>query len=1287
MPSSLNIADLVKSEFSELEPHDLLKQSVGALLGVSDAAIAALAKLSINSVFDLATSDAFDHAEKLSTAGPTSRTALSRFGAPPSDMVRQDKIQGKAIDEIGALGIDVLQAVPLADAGKIAKDLGITSVREFSLYPPYRAAVQILTAVFFPENVPGFDPEAPVDLVPASGAFPTERVQYTSLLLDEIRLADGDQLVSITAPEFKPIGLDKLASIDTGFKRVAFGALLTFNQSWFSIGVALGQLLHSAALAPGESTRIAVVDWSRKSRAGETEVIDEADDLTNDQSQNRSISEVTNAVADEAQGGFSQTNTQSKSTQTGETGAIDVSAPLGGLLGGVGGSAGFSNASASTQSSADSYSSSWGHRDIGSTMLQNVNDRTHQHAHSSRSRRASVVKEVSQSEHENVSTRILTNYNHMHAMTVQYYEVVQIFRVEVALAKADRVVFIPVQLIDFAVDDTVRRFRNTLAAAALSPDIRQALRNMDVVEIQPDRGTIFHQLAGDIVNFVREQVALGPNLSALTAPPLASAAPGPTPAATTATRLNMSRVMPAIQSANALLWSRDQVTRVSNLFDRAIVRPDSTAIFLPNDVTIEGAVASGDPALSVHIERRDGGPVPAIGPDNPQSVVDLSRIAITGSSADHDVTSTVTLTLNRNGVRFPLDLPAVRVAKGASETRVVTLSPGGVNANLKQHLTANKLYYTQAVIRGLDTAEIAALLSGFGLSVAGQMVPVSQVVDARPIRIIGNYLAFRMNTDPSSDEDWRVFLDARGIKIGDSKNDLVPLGTGGVFAEAVLGRFNCAEKLDITRFWNWQDSPIPIQPPEIAAIQMGSRQSSEDVKPGNLSNPIINIMPPPNIPDPVGTAAVLSAVQNGNMFRDMSGLQGTIGLAQAALQASAAGAATAGQQAGTAQQNQLQADTARQQIAADMIKDLAKTAASVFTGMPMGGGSSGGPGASNHSQDGAKINYFDKTKTPAGSTAASTPSSGGSGLLPGGGGGSAGTDAGGGGNDASGARSIGGTTSTLTDNSGGDGWNYSQNPAIRAANWGSPGAAGADLMQAVFTDAGQITSLAGNTGGGSGGPPNGQVDLAGFFVWDPAISDADEIQALADHKWHPATVDFLAVMGSNANQGMGDFPAILGEIVKWPAGTVKRVNFMTHSNNKTLAIRGHNTLADVFFDVSVTDQDINNFATAGMTFSAAGRTFTIEDVRARFAPEAVFVIYGCKSGLNMSVLTALNKLLGIKIISFKKEIVFCPPAQNGASFVRKGMKIGINKSGFSCGTDSTADWRSLIGSPDAVSVP
>ena len=47
-----------------------------------------------------------------------------------------------------------------------------------------------------------------------------------------------------------------------------------------------------------------------------------------------------------------------------------------------------------------------------------------------RNRRASLVKEISETEHEQVSTRILANYNHMHALTVQYYEVIEVYRVE-----------------------------------------------------------------------------------------------------------------------------------------------------------------------------------------------------------------------------------------------------------------------------------------------------------------------------------------------------------------------------------------------------------------------------------------------------------------------------------------------------------------------------------------------------------------------------------------------------------------------------------------------------------------------------------------------------------------------------------------------------------------------------------------------------------------------------------------------------------------------------------------
>ena len=396
---------------------------------------------------------------------------------------------------------------------------------------------------------------------------------------------------------------------------------------------------------------------------------------------------------------------------------------------------------------------------------------------------------------------------------------------------------------------------------------------------------------------------------------------------------------------------------------------------------------------------------------DPLPLNDVTRIALTGSSPERNAT------VNRNGVRFPIELPAVTVAKArTAETPLVTVEPGGVNANLKRHLAENRLHYSQAALRSLDAAQIALLLAGLGVDVDGTVVPVAQVIDPLPIRYVGNYLAFTMSSNAEKDGVWKKWLDDHDVVVGDAKFDVVPLGTGGTFAEAVLGRSNSAEKLDITRFWDWQDSPIPLQPTEIAAIQTGSRAMSEDVKPGQLSTPIINITSPQSMPDPVGTAAILQAVQNGSMFRDMSGLQATIGLAQASLQATAAGASTAGQQAGDNMNNLLKANTERQRIAAEMITSLAKTAASAYTGGAVSAGGGISPGGA--SQQGAKINYFDKNSTPAGSGGAATTGSGSTsgGVSSGGSSGGSGSSGGG-----------GAAASTPL---------YSQNPAALQSVWG-----------------------------------------------------------------------------------------------------------------------------------------------------------------------------------------------------------------------------------------------------------
>lgn len=1085
----------IRTEYRALQPHELLHSPARAILGVTNDAVAALGKLEITTVFDLGTSAAFAAATALLEAAGDPRSAFARYGAATADLVRETVTAGRTVPEIADLGIDALDAIPKTQAAAIAAALDVSSVRELALYPPYMFARRLVRETYFPESTADFDPERPPDLVPANGEYPTERVQYQTLLMDAVDRSDGQQLVPVTSQAFTPIDLAALAQGDAGFQRVAFGALLTFNQSWYSQGVTLGQLLHSTALAPGESTRIAVIDWSRRSRAGETEAISETDDLTNDTSHNRGISEVTEAVATEAQSGFSHTNTSSTSEQSGTSVAAEMSAPLGGLFGGPSGSMGHTSSSASATSSADSYSSSFGQRNVASSMSQNIADRTHQQAHSSRSRRASVVKEVAQSEHEGVSTRVIANYNHMHALTIQYYEVVQVHRVDVTLAKAERIVFLPVKLLDFTDERMIRRFRGVLARAALSYGIRESLDNLDVVEIKPDLKQPFTVLGSGIKDYLKFQAARATGLVAPTAvlrgdrilaatAPLAAreaaavaaaAEPGAEPAAASATetavstaipnaRIRAAAMIPLVQSVNDELWSAGQAARISSLIGRALLRRDSTSVFLPTDVTIEGAmVAAGGAPVSAVFGLRSGASDTSVSTADPLSITEVTTIALRGSSPEREVVATLTLTVNRNGVRFPIQLPAVTIPKGrGADTPLVTVNPGGVDANLTRHLGENRLHYSQAVLRSLDAAQLALLLSGYSVRVGGADVPVAQVIDPIPVRYVGNYLAFRMSVD-SSDREWAKWMDDHGIQAGRLYNqDIVPLGTGGTFAEAVLGRANSAEKLDITRFWDWQDSPIPLQPTEIAAIQTGSRATQEDVKPGQLSTPIINITTPTSLPDPAGTAAVLQAVQNGGMFRDMSGLQATIGLAQAGLQATMQGATAAGQQAGTNMDNLLKANTERQRIAAEMITSLAKTAASAYTGgaIGAGGGISGGKGGGS-SQQGAKINYFDKTKTEDGQATDASGGAAGGGIATGGSsGGGAGSDGGGSG-------------------SGGEASGYSANPAALSSLWGD-----------TKSPSGMIDSLLDKVGGLGGEAPETPAPLTTRKAWpklDPTV--------------------------------------------------------------------------------------------------------------------------------------------------------------------------------------------------------
>lgn len=122
-------------------------------------------------------------------------------------------------------------------------------------------------------------------------------------------------------------------------------------------------------------------------------------------------------------------------------------------------------------------------------------------------------------------------------------------------------------------------------------------------------------------------------------------------------------------------------------------------------------------------------------------------------------------------------------------------------------------------------------------------------IDSRPVAVLGNYIAFPKALPAPVD----------GIDPPRSER-VVILPTRGLFAETQLSHCNCCEERDITRFWDWSQSPCPEKPPEITGITPGPKGQPIIVTPSTLPNSLINIVNPPTAPDPSGLAAALNVL-------------------------------------------------------------------------------------------------------------------------------------------------------------------------------------------------------------------------------------------------------------------------------------------------------------------------------------------------------------------------------------------------------------------------------------------
>lgn len=221
-----------------------------------------------------------------------------------------------------------------------------------------------------------------------------------------------------------------------------------------------------------------------------------------------------------------------------------------------------------------------------------------------------------------------------------------------------------------------------------------------------------------------------------------------------------------------------------------------------------------------------------------------------------------------------------------------------LHASIWMKMSEQKIFFL------LDGIKIPTEINGKPLpsNIAGKSV--ASIVNSKPIGVVGNSLVLKItdgvNADPiyrlwnknadNAQEEFDKITNAGQIPVEDLLEVYQPLTpvepyqisfpTGGYFMETVMGACNSCEKIDDSKFWKWEEHPIPITPSDIQAVNLDSRyQQPLDTKPTEFPQSNISIQNIPQGPQPTGLGASLDLLSKSGIFKDITGLEGTQNLA------------------------------------------------------------------------------------------------------------------------------------------------------------------------------------------------------------------------------------------------------------------------------------------------------------------------------------------------------------------------------------------------------------------------
>lgn len=669
---------------------------------------------------------------------------------------------------------------------------------------------------------PGSFASTPSGLIGADGC---QAILPANVALQEFHFY---QAVGLSDAAAQPLGLGPAAG------QVRAGLLHEYRMAWYQLGHSLGQLVYSLPLAPGESVNLAVVDWVRADEAERTEDTKLNESLTHELRRERAVTETVDAAIREYQHGSSSMSGLAASA--GGSGGIGVAGAAVGISGAIG--------AASSNSS--------GSRDLSANTVQRLSDNVTQASAAMRELRSTVVVRTSQAERETIETRTVVNYNHSHTLTVLYYEVLRHFRVATELTRRSPAILVRVRADWFAGADVdaariVLTHRPAIRAALL--DQRYA-PGLDAVERWLARGAPLPPIAAPS--------ALAIHLRYFT---FEMTVGGIALEDRTDGDVNIQAELFGPPSPIRLV---NQAGGPSNILDPpgAFGQKDACEKFvaMPTGVPFANWADVDGIAISIDVQRTfiSFKHIKITAWDTPgrREHVILDQGYENGHLVISDSTTIVLPLLPPPGSPPPPGHPPEALQDQAQVL------------DLLAHLRRHSDHYARAITVLQDPAGRAAQLATVKL---GDGTTVADHVENRVLEFVGEFAAY-----PCTDAAWSSRIEATfdPQPSADAFDErLVTLPTRGVFADARLGACNASELIDNTRFWDWQQSPIPHMAPEIAPVTpvTPTPQQQAGMTPTAFPSSLVNIVNPPAAPEPTGLGAALNVLATPNIFRDMSG--------------------------------------------------------------------------------------------------------------------------------------------------------------------------------------------------------------------------------------------------------------------------------------------------------------------------------------------------------------------------------------------------------------------------------